>query len=75
MDDDSAIEELRLNAKWGSNDKDREKCATLLDEFGDRSVHLVEQRILKEEIFIRIGRQTEFGKYSKCRALRGGLTR
>jgi len=63
MDDDAAIIEVPLRPERCPDDKNREELGTRADQPIDLPHHLVEHRVLEQEIVDRIGRKTEFREH------------
>ncbi len=59
VNDKGAVEQLRLVAQRGSRDDDRAERPAGRDELGDPGFHGIEERVLEEEVIVRIGGQPQ----------------
>ena len=63
MDRDRAVVELPMRAQWRADDKHRKAFAARLQQAVDLALDRVEQRVLKQQIVDRIGREAQLGKH------------
>ncbi len=59
MDDDRSVVEPARDAQRGADDQHGKELARRLDDLGDRPLHLVEQRVLQQQVVDGVGRQAE----------------
>jgi hypothetical protein len=69
MDCHGAVEQLLLNKERRADDQQRSEGTTRLNDLAERSNTGVEQRVLVKQVFIRIAREPQLGKYND-----GGVT-
>jgi hypothetical protein len=68
VDDDGGVVQPAGKAQRGADDQDGEKLARGGDDLGDRGLDLVQQRVLQQQVFDGVGRQSQLGKDHDGRA-------
>ena len=68
MDDDGGIVEPPGQAQRGADDQDGKQLARGRDDLGDRRLDLVQERVLQQQVFYGVGRQSQLGKDHDGRA-------
>ena len=66
MDGDRAVEEFLLDQQRRADDQHRGQSAARLRDLAQRGLSGVEQRILVEEVLVRVAGEPQFRKNGEC---------
>ena len=68
VDDDRAVEQLLLETQRCADDEDRREAAARVDHTRESGQRRVEERVLMEQILVRVPRDAQLGKENQRRA-------
>ena len=68
MDDDRSVVEPARDAQRGAHDQDGKELGRRRHDLGDRPLHLVEKRVLQQQVLDGVGRQAELREHHDRRA-------
>ena len=68
MDDDGGVVQPAGEPERRADDQDGKELVRGRDDLGDRGLDLVQQRVLQQQVFYGVGRQSQLGKDHDGRA-------